>query len=78
MIFKVKGLEEDITGQRSKPRGPRLLTVTGPQISPGVPCHLQPSSKTRRQAEIENRQCDIACVCLSACDAAWAQSYAGK
>lgn len=62
MIFKVKGLEEDVTGQRSKPRAPRLLTVTGSQISPGVPCHLQPSSKPRRQTKTENRQCDIACV----------------
>lgn len=62
MIFKLKGLENDMTGQRSKPRGPRLLTVTGSQISLGVPCHLEPSSKPRRQGETENRQCVIACA----------------
>lgn len=80
MIFKVKGLEEDMTGQSSKPRGPRLLTVTGCQISPGVSCHLQPLSKPRRQTETENRQCDIVrtCVCLSACGTAWALSYMWK
>lgn len=62
MIFKLRGLEEDMTGQRSKPRGPRLFTVTGSQISPGVPCHLQPSSKPRRQTETVNQQSDIACA----------------
>ena len=64
MIFKLKGLENDMTGQCSKPRGPRLLTVTGSQISLGVPCHPQPSSKPRRRGETENRQCDIACACV--------------
>lgn len=56
-----------VSGQNSKPRGSRLLTVTGSQISPWVPCHLQPSSKPRKQAEIENWQCDIGCVCVSEC-----------
>lgn len=78
MRFKLKRLEDKITDHHLKPRGARLLTRTGSQISPGVPCRFKPSSKPRRQAKIESWQCDIGCVCLRARDTGCAWSSTSK
>lgn len=62
MTFKLKWLEEDMTGYSSKPTGPRLLTVTEFQIPQGAPCHLQPTLKPRRRTETENTHYASECV----------------
>lgn len=51
MVFKVKGLEEDMTGWRSKAASSRRLTVTGSHISSGVP-----PSKPKARNETEKRK----------------------
>lgn len=68
MTFKLKWLEEDMTGYSSKPTGPRLLTVTEFQIPQGAPCHLQPTLKPRRRTETVSQKCDThyASECVSA------------